>query len=126
MKIFKLINVVVLLSIFILIGCKTQKQNIQDENEIPDVEVVELPCQKFALDDEEYYREFASSSPLYSIGLARKNAVDNACHLLKQRLFGGDGDSFYLSYEIECQNVSYEPDGMCVAYVVIKSKKTNN
>lgn len=124
MKHLKLTKVVIISLLLLLIGCKTQKQNKEDVTPVVQTPT-ELPCQNFAQDDEEYYREFGFSSPIYSMQLARKEAVNNARNLMKQRLFGDVESSFYLSYEIECQKVSIDPSGMCIAYVVIKSPKNN-
>lgn len=124
MKHLKLSNVVIISLLLLLIGCKTQKQNKEEVTPVVQTPI-ELPCQNFAQDDEEYYREFGFSSPIYSMQLARKEAVNNARNLMKQRLFGDVDSSFYLSYEIECQRVSIDPSGMCIAYVVIKSPKNN-
>ena len=124
MKHLKLSNVVIISLLLLLIGCKTQKQNKEEVTPVVQTPI-ELPCQNFAQDDEEYYREFGFSSPIYSMLLARKEAVNNARNLMKQRLFGDVDSSFYLSYEIECQRVSIDPSGMCIAYVVIKSPKNN-
>lgn len=120
----RFINVVVLSLFFVLVGCKTQTPNKEEVTPVVQTPI-ELPCQNFAQDDEEYYREFASSSPTYSMQLARKEAINNARNLMILRAYGGVDSSFYLSYEIECQRVSIDPSGMCIAYVVIKSPKNN-
>lgn len=117
MRNFRFINVVVLSLFFVLIGCKTQKQNVQ--NETPSVEIVELPCQEFAKDDANYYRQSAVSMPSKNLQISRRTAMNSAISQLLRRL----NRETYNDVEQICEKISITEDGRYVVYLAIQIKK---